>query len=205
LRQACQSLEEAHEVGLLHRDIKPANIFACHQGSEYDAVKVLDFGLVKLREQEGSDSVALTRADTITGTPLCLAPEIVLGSEDIDARSDLYSLGCVAYWLITGATVFEADTAVTMAVAHATEAPVPPSQRLGAPVPEDLEAIVLSLLAKDPADRPASAAELERQLAACGDAGAWTLEQARSWWKTRAPEVAKSSSEIASSVLSSSR
>ncbi len=205
LRQVCQSLEEAHDAGLLHRDIKPANIFACQLGSEYDAVKVLDFGLVKLRAQEDAGALALTKADVITGTPLCLAPEIVLGAEEIDARSDLYSLGCVAYWLVTGRTVFQADNAAQMAVAHVTEEPEAPSSRLGEPVPEDLEAIVLALLRKKPNERPTSAAELERRLAACRDAGGWTPERAREWWKTCAPEVGKSSSENAGSVLSTSR
>ena len=205
LRQVCQSLEEAHEAGLLHRDIKPANIFACHLGTAYDVVKVLDFGLVKLRDQGDGESVALTKADAVTGTPLCLAPEIVLGEEDIDQRSDLYSLGCVAYWLLTGSIVFQAETAVSMAVCHATEAPESPSERRGEPLPDDIEAIVLSLLAKQPGDRPGSAAELERRLSACRDADGWTAERAREWWATRAPEIAESSSEIASSVLSSSR
>lgn len=205
LRQVCESLEEAHGVGLLHRDIKPANVFTCQLGTTFDVVKVLDFGLVKLSEQSSSDSVALTRADVITGTPLCLAPEIVLGSADIDQRSDLYSLGCVAYWLLTGSVVFTADSAVSMAVSHATETPALPSVRLGRAVPPDLEAIVMSLLEKSPDARPVSAALLERRLAACVDAAGWTQDRAREWWRTRAPEIAESSSQIASSVLAESR
>jgi len=205
LRQVCQSLEEAHGAGLLHRDIKPANIFFCHLGAVYDVAKVLDFGLVKLHHQSDGDSVALTQADAVTGTPLCLAPEIVLGADEVDQRSDLYSLGCVAYWLLTGSTVFKAETAVRMAVSHATEAPETPSARLGEALPDDLESIVLSLLAKQPDERPESAAELERQLSNCRDADGWTADRAREWWATRAPEVAESSSQIASSVLSRSR
>lgn len=166
---------------------------------------MLDFGLVKLHDQTDGESVALTRADAVTGTPLCIAPEIVLGADEIDRRSDLYSLGCVAYWLVTGTVVFKAETAVSMAVSHATEAPERPSERLGEAVPADLEEIILSLLAKEPAERPDTADELERRLAACRDAGGWTADRAREWWMTRAPEVAQSSSDIASSVLSKSR
>jgi serine/threonine-protein kinase len=206
LQQICSSLEEAHRQGLLHRDIKPANIFACHLGTAFDVVKVLDFGLVKLRGIQAQQSVAITRADAVTGTPLCLAPEIVVGEIEPDQRSDLYSIGCVAYWLLAGKPVFAADTPIAMAVAHATETPIPPTERnVDSKCSPELEAVVLSCLAKDPADRPESAAELASRLVACPVRDTWTPERAEAWWLEHAPELASSSSHSASSILSKSR
>jgi serine/threonine-protein kinase len=205
MRQACESLEEAHRGGLLHRDIKPANIFACHLGTAHDVVKVLDFGLVKLRGSAGKESVELTTTDMVTGTPLCIAPEMVLGEVEVDERADVYALGCVLYWLLTGKPVFSADNPVAMAVAHATEDVVPPSQRADLDISPALEAVVLSCLKKDRADRPASAAALSSQLAECGPLPLWTPALADAWWEEHAPEIATSGSRSAAAVLADTR
>jgi serine/threonine protein kinase/ABC-type amino acid transport substrate-binding protein len=205
LRQVCDSLEEAHRQGLLHRDIKPANVFVCHLGTSFDVVKVLDFGLVKLQGSAGRAAVELTTADQMSGTPLCMAPEMVTGEAEVDSRADLYAVGCIAYWLLTGHYVFSADNPVAMAVAHATETPIAPSERQGADVPADLEAIVMRLLAKAPSERPASAADLARELGACAAAGEWSSQQAADWWASNVPEIVSSGSSSVSSVLAETR
>ncbi len=180
LRQACHSLGEAHAAGLVHRDIKPANIFVCRYGSDFDFVKVLDFGVVKQRNL--AKDPALTEQGWV-GTPAFLAPEMVLGSE-LDGRADIYSLGCVAYWLLTGQWVFETDSLLALAAKHAREEPVPPSKRTELSIPADLEEVVLDCLRKKPADRPGNAEELAERLARC-DAGGWGQQEARSWWQLR--------------------
>ena len=163
LRQICDSLEEAHRAGLVHRDIKPANIHLGRVGLRDDFVKVLDFGLVK--SVAGSeDSVASTEGLT-PGTPTYMAPEIAQGGV-VDGRADLYAVGCVAYYLLTGRVVFEGETAIQVILKHLEQWPVPPSRRTELPVPRALEEIVLACLAKRPEDRPRSAAELSRLLAA---------------------------------------
>jgi serine/threonine-protein kinase len=166
LRQVCESLEEAHDAGLVHRDIKPANIHLGRVGRESDFVKVLDFGLVKsVGGADGQDSLASV-AGLAIGTPAYMAPEMVSGEGELDGRTDLYSLGCVAYYLLTGELVFAGETAVQTALLHVSQPPVPPSQRTGNPIPAELERLVLGCLAKDPADRPQSASELNAALAA---------------------------------------
>jgi serine/threonine-protein kinase len=185
LRQTCESLEEAHRQGLIHRDIKPNNIFACAIGVNYDFVKVLDFGLVKnVSERE---SMHLTAPGLVAGTPAYIAPEISLGVQSIDARVDIYTLGCVAYFLLTGLPVFEEKTAFTMAMAHVHKTPAPPSQRAGQPVPAQLENVILRCLAKRPEQRPQSAMELSRLLAAITDVPDWTAQDAESWWEAHLP------------------
>ena len=181
VRQVCHSLGEAHAAGMVHRDIKPANIFVCRYGSDLDFVKVLDFGLVK-KQTLGADA-ALTQKGQFVGTPAFLAPEMAL-DEAIDGRADLYSLGCVAYWLLTGSLVFESDSLMAMAAKHLQEEPVPPSKRTELTIPADLEAVVLDCLRKDPADRPGSAEELVSRLSAC-DVVPWTAEDAKGWWDVR--------------------
>jgi serine/threonine-protein kinase len=189
LCQAAKSLAEAHAQGLVHRDIKPRNIFACRMGTDYDFIKVLDFGLVKIRVlEEGPTQTNLTRAGVTTGTPAYMAPEIATGSTNIDGRADLYSLGCVAYWLLTGQLVFEADSAMATVVAHVRTPPVPPSLRTEMPVPRSLEAIVLRCLEKDPAGRPQTARELYDLLAACG-VEPWTRDDAERWWRVHMPST----------------
>jgi serine/threonine-protein kinase len=164
LEQALDSLAEAHSHGLVHRDIKPANLHLSERGLEKNFVVVLDFGLVKAEAPAGEANVSLTQADRITGTPAYLAPEIATGRGTVDGRADLYALGCVAYYLLTGKLVFEGATAMQVALAHAVEAPIPPSQRIGRPIPRDLERIILQCLEKEPERRPRSALELLEML-----------------------------------------
>ncbi len=182
LIQACDSLAEAHEVGLIHRDVKPANMIACHWGLKWDFVKVLDFGLVKATWSMGDDD-HLTSDGVITGTPAYMAPEAALGQRALDSRVDLYGLGCVAYWLLTGERVFVGRTPVEVLIHHVHTPPVPPSARAGIEVPPALEALVLSCLAKDPSGRPPSAEWLAERLAECETAGDWAPERARTWWE----------------------
>jgi serine/threonine-protein kinase len=181
LIQACDSLAEAHASGLVHRDVKPANMLTCHFGLKWDFVKVLDFGLVKTAWSLGDDD-RLTSEGTITGTPAYMAPEAVLGAQAVDARVDLYGLGCVAYWLLTGERLFVGRTPVEVLLHHARTPPVPPSERSGREIPPELEALVLSCLAKEPDERPASAEWLAARLAECPTAGAWTPARAQQWW-----------------------
>jgi serine/threonine-protein kinase len=179
LRQVCASLEEAHVCGLVHRDIKPANIHIGRVGLVHDFVKVLDFGLVKPITHGPEHSIA-TEGGLVIGTPGYMAPEIAL-SGSVDGRADLYSLGCVAYYLLTGRQVFEGNTPMQVFAHHLQSAPTPPSQTGPNAVPRDLEQLVLACLAKDPEDRPQSAAELDRRLAAA-DVEPWTEVHAREWW-----------------------
>src|SRR5262249_56261848 len=169
-----------------HRDIKPANLHLCVLGQEYDFVKVLDFGLVR-DAGRGADA-RLTMVGSVMGTPAYMAPEMAVDGR-ADARSDLYSLGCVAYFLLTGAMVFSADKAFRMMSAHATDIPDPPSRRTELPIPPELEAIVMSLLAKDPDARPQSAAELASRLEAVPLPAPWTRQRAEQWWQSHLPQV----------------
>jgi eukaryotic-like serine/threonine-protein kinase len=187
LKQACDSLGEAHARGLVHRDIKPANIYLCRMGLQHDFVKVLDFGLVK-SDNRGTEQTLLTAPEVTTGTPAFMAPEVAL-SESVDGRADLYALGCVGYWLLTGQLVFEADTAIQMAAHHIRTSPVPPSRRSELGVPAALDQIILQCLAKAPNDRPATAQELARMLSQVNGTPAWGEEQASRWWVTHAPEI----------------
>jgi serine/threonine-protein kinase len=190
LRQVCWSLTEAHASGLVHRDIKPANIFTCRLGLRYDFVKVLDFGLVK-RTYLGEGESRLTADGLISGTPAYLAPETVSSDEAFDGRADIYSLGCVAYWLLTGKLVFEGANQMKMVMDHVQTSPVPPSQRTELEIPPGLEEIVMSCLAKDPAQRPQDALELDRRLAAVAPGKSWGEERAEKWWKVHLPEFAQ--------------
>jgi serine/threonine-protein kinase len=183
LRQVCDSLEEAHERGLVHRDIKPANIHLGRRGLRHDFVKVLDFGLVKSVKAQTADSLA-TATGMTPGTPDYMAPEMTLGSE-IDGRADLYALGCVGYFLLTGKLVFEAGNVFHAIARHLNDAPVPPSVRTGVAVPPALEALVLACVAKRPEERPASAAALSDALAAV-PVEPWGEAQASAWWRAHA-------------------
>jgi serine/threonine-protein kinase len=184
LRQVCRSLADAHKNGLVHRDIKPNNIFLCRMGNEYDYAKVLDFGLVKVLE---SDEPQMTVANATTGTPAYMAPEMAMSST-IDGRTDLYGLGCVAYWLLTGSLVFEEKGAAAMMLAHVQKVPVPPSQRTELAIPESLDRAVLMCLAKTPEERPASAEAFARMLDDCTGVASWTPEDAERWWLAHQPE-----------------
>jgi len=189
LRQVGASLGEAHEIGLIHRDVKPANVILVPQrGGAPDVAKVVDFGLVKELDQDSE----LSRDDQIAGTPLYLAPEAITAPGRVGARSDLYSLGCVGYFLLTGRPVFEGRNMVEVCGHHLHTKPVPPGDRLGQPVPAGLSSLLLACLEKDPANRPAYAGELLAALDGLGDVPPWTNEEARAWWSTRgAPIVAR--------------
>lgn len=193
LEQASGSLAEAHDAGLIHRDIKPANILVVDRGGLSDLVKVVDFGLVKdvgFRATDGATpEPALTRANTITGTPLYIAPETLSAPETVDARADLYALGAVGYWLLTGTHVFSGKSIVEVCAHHLHSIPDPPSRRLGAPVEADLETVLLACLAKRPEDRPASAHVLRERLRACAAAGGWTNARAAQWWALHRHEL----------------
>lgn len=185
LRQVCESLEEAHVRGLVHRDIKPANIHVGRVGLQHDFVKVLDFGLVKSFAGGNSDLSLGTAAGLTPGTPSYMAPEMALG-EKVDGRADIYALGCVAYYLLTGQMVFEATSGVQMIAKHVRAEPVPPSQRAGIAFPVQLERLVLACLAKKPEDRPATAGDIGRLLAAI-PVEPWTESDAREWWRVNRP------------------
>ena len=182
LRQACHSLHEAHQAGITHRDIKPANIFLCSYGTDLDFVKVLDFGLVKHRATEKADG-QLTQEGVITGTPAFLPPEMGLEITEVGGRADLYALGCVAYWLLTGKLVFEQSSSMAMVVSHARDVPQPVSQRTDQEIPEGLERVVMRCLEKDPANRPPDAKALSDALRAVGIEDRWTPERESDWWE----------------------
>jgi serine/threonine protein kinase len=185
LRQVCESLEEAHASGLVHRDIKPANIHVGRVGLRHDFVKVLDFGLVKsVVSPPGEDSMA-TAAGLTPGTPAYMAPEMALG-ESIDGRADIYALGCVAYFLLTGQLVFEATNGLQLIAKHMQEQPVPPSTRTELDVSPTFERVVLACLAKRREDRPQTAAELDRMLGEV-ETEPWSEEEATRWWTTHQP------------------
>jgi serine/threonine-protein kinase len=187
LAQVCASLEEAHGIGLVHRDVKPANVMVIGKPSAYDLVKVLDFGLVKSRAPVDG-AASLTNADQVAGTPLYMAPEMIAHPESADARSDLYAVAALGYYMLTGHHVFEGKSAIEIYAAHLHTEPVPLALRLGREVPPALEAAVLRGLSKVPADRFASAAAFRQALLA-SEAGAWTEEDARAWWLTRGERV----------------
>jgi hypothetical protein len=181
LRQTCGALAEAHARGLIHRDIKPANVFLCRERGEPDVVKVLDFGVVK--ELQGTD--ASSAGDRMpVGTPLYMSPESMSSPDQLDARSDLYSLGAVGYFLLCGQPVFRDGNVLEICAAHLHAQPELPSARLARPLPGDLEALIMRCLAKSPGERPASAGALAEALAACSDGQGWSGEQARRWWST---------------------
>jgi serine/threonine-protein kinase len=188
LSQVCHSLAEAHTRGLIHRDIKPANVFVCRYGREVDFVKVLDFGLVKpAGGEERTTQVDLTAAHVARGTPAFMAPEQAIGDRPVDTRADLYALGCLAYWLVTGQRVFEGHTALDTLVKHAHAAPRAPSQRTELSIPGSFDDLVLECLAKDPAARPQTADAVAERLAAISAEPAWTQARARDWWELHAP------------------
>jgi eukaryotic-like serine/threonine-protein kinase len=189
LRQVCRALAEAHTRGLIHRDIKPANIILGIRGGEPDVVKVVDFGLVK--HLVSAAAVATTTIEGLTvlaGTPLYFAPEAITSPDEAEPRSDLYSLGAVGYYLVTGQPLFEAKTLIELCAQHLHAIPVTPSDRTGRAIDPGLEAVLMQCLAKTPVDRPPNALVLEQALAVC-TAKDWTTEDARQWWTEHADVV----------------
>jgi serine/threonine-protein kinase len=184
LRQACAGLAEAHAAGLIHRDLKPANLFAAHVGARYDVTKLVDFGLVKEVARGGVD---LSGPGLVLGTPLYAAPEQALVSAALDHRADLYALGAVAYYLLTGRPPFEGDNVLGVLMAHAHDPVVPPS-RLRPDVPGDLEQVVLRCLAKGPADRYPDAEALGQALVGCAASAEWDGRRAATWWQEAGDE-----------------
>lgn len=184
LHQVSEALAEAHGIGLIHRDVKPANIILCERGGVSDVAKVLDFGLVKDLSSNADDG--LTAENVLQGTPQYMAPEAIRDASSADPRSDLYALGAVAYFLLTGTPVFSGRSPLETIHHHLQTEPEPPSKRLGRPLPADLEALVLSCLAKEPDERPESARALARALDACAVNAPWNEAAAESWWRERA-------------------
>jgi serine/threonine-protein kinase len=185
----CHSLAEAHARGLVHRDVTPSNVYVCRMGLDYDFVKVLDFGLVKFNNgrslEPGPQNGVPHRT---TGTPAFMAPETILGG-DVDQRVDVYAIGCVAYYLLTGQPVFEASTPRELFTMHLQAAPVPPSQRTELPIPRGLDAIVLACLEKDPRHRPQDAAAVLDMLLRVRASDSWDNELARVWWERHLVEL----------------
>lgn len=180
LRQVCGALREAHAAGLIHRDIKPTNIFAAQRGGSDDVAKLLDFGLV--RPVARPDTPQLSGEGQVLGTPLFMSPEQATSGRELDGRTDLYSLGAVAYYLLTGRPPFDQEDGIRLLIAHARD-PVPPPSAIRKDIPEDLERVVLRCLAKDPADRFPNAETLERALGECGCAREWDEGRAAQWWR----------------------
>ena len=185
LDQVCGALSEAHGHGLVHRDIKPANIILTERGGEPDVAKVVDFGLVKPLTQ-GDPEVTASTSGTLTGTPRYMSPETMTMPEAGDPRSDLYALGAVGYYLLTGHAVFEAATVAEIIGHHLHTEPVAPSRRAGRPISSDLESLILQCLRKRPEDRPQSAAALAELLAAI-PVEPWRESQAKEWWRQNDP------------------
>lgn len=180
LRQACDALNEAHQAGLVHRDIKPGNLFAAQRGGHHDVTKILDFGLVKTLQS--GDGIQLSHEDTVAGSPLYIAPEQVVITRAPDRRADVYSLGAVAYFLLTGEPPFTGENAMEVMIAH-TRDPVEPPSRRRPDVPPDLERVILRCLEKRPDDRFPDMPSLAAALAACADADGWSPAQAAAWWR----------------------
>ncbi len=187
LAQACDSLAEAHRTGLVHRDIKPANLYSCRLGVNYDFLKVLDFGLVKDRVQPEGDETQLTQVGMTTGTPSFISPEAALGKATLDGRSDIYALGCVGYWLVTGQLVFEADSPIAMALAHLQETPGVASSVSEFDIPQGFDDVIASCLSKKPGDRPATAEQLAGLLRSIPISRPWDPARAEEWWRINHP------------------
>ena len=182
VRQTCRALREAHHLGLVHRDLKPANIFAAKIGGIYDVAKLLDFGLVKQSKPGLNEGMTLTPADSFSGSPLYVSPEQVEAYNQVDGRGDIYSLGAVMYYLLTGKPPFYGQSIVEVLMAHANK-PVPPPSKIVPTIPADLEKVLLRCLEKRPADRFQDVESLERALAACQCGDKWTEEKAAQWWE----------------------
>jgi serine/threonine-protein kinase len=183
VRQVCRALAEAHGIGVIHRDIKPANIILGVRGGDPDVAKVVDFGLVKaLDMNDAAITMSLDAGPVLAGTPLYFSPESIASPDAADARSDLYALAAVAYYLVTGAPLFEGRTVMEICAQHLHAAPVSPSDRLGRALPAAFEALLLQALSKSPDERPRDARVFDAALQACEDLSPWTPEEASRWW-----------------------
>jgi serine/threonine-protein kinase len=182
LRQVCRALAEAHGLGVIHRDIKPGNIILAERGGEPDVAKVVDFGLVKEIDSHSASATMSAEGIVLAGTPLYFSPEAITTPDSLDARSDLYAVGAVGYFLVTGQPLFEGRTIMELCAHHLHTQPTPPSVRLGRPIDADLESLLLACLAKAPDERPGSAAALADALGRCAAASDWSAAQARDWW-----------------------
>ncbi|MDZ4659449.1 MAG: serine/threonine protein kinase [Bythopirellula sp.] len=180
LEQICSSLYEAHSLGLVHRDIKPANIMLNRRGGEPDVVKVLDFGLVKALDDGKQNS--MTQQSALTGTPLYMSPEAIQMPNSVDSRSDIYAVGAVGYFLLTGGPVFDADNVMDLCRKHVDTPPLPPSERTRLAIPAALENALLSCLEKSRAKRPQTARDLAEMITNCPEASVWSVEEADAWW-----------------------
>lgn len=194
LRQICGSLNEAHRAGLIHRDVKPSNVILCECGGLYDVVKLLDFGLV--RSIDASQNAQVTQGNVISGTPQYLSPEAVQTPDQLDGRSDLYSVGAVGYFLLTATPIFPSENPIEVCMQQVNSEPATPSERLDRQIAEDLERVIMDCLAKRPGDRPQSAEDLAGRLMACRDATGWTADDARGWWENQ-PGLKVSEKEVA--------
>lgn len=191
LQQMCGSLYEAHSLGLVHRDIKPANAMLNRRGFEPDVVKVLDFGLVKALDEERNANS--TSAGSLTGTPQYMSPESIQSPTSVDARADIYAVGAVGYFLLTGTPVFPGQSVVELCNMHVNQPPQPPSERMGKPVSQELEHAILSCLDKSRAQRPQTARDLSQLLNRSPEANLWSLEDADRWWSQHEREQGISS------------
>jgi serine/threonine-protein kinase len=197
LRQVCHSLAEAHEQKLVHRDIKPANIFVCRLGRDIDVTKVLDFGLVKAEQRRAGADLHLTTEGSFYGTPAYASPEAARGAlNEVDGRSDLYSLACVAHWCLTGRTVFEARTPFEMLLRQTNDDPEPASEHAAQDIPASLDQVILDCLEKDPSDRIESAEELDARLAALQESIPWPAARAEAWWERHHPPRAEEAADV---------
>jgi serine/threonine protein kinase len=189
LSQICGSLAEAHAVGLIHQDIKPANVFLCERAGMVDMVKVLDFGLVRrfsrTENAEGRTSMIAPQQQDFVGTPHYVAPEALLGDGEVDGRTDLYSLGCVAHYLLTGSAPFAGNTVLEVLGQHLHATAKPFAARARWPISPELERLILGCLGKARVQRPSDAATLYALLQHCPEAGAWDAEHGRTWWAER--------------------
>ncbi|WP_417735818.1 serine/threonine-protein kinase [Rosistilla oblonga] len=181
LIEICEALQEAHKAGLIHRDIKPANVFASQRGGIDDYTKLLDFGVVRDATLDLDPHTAAVEAQRITGTPDYMSPEQVATPSLVGPPSDLYSIGAVGYYLLTGRPPLTGGSLQEVMRAKLTQTPEPPSTH-AADVPADLEAILMRCLSTNPGGRPGSAAELLNELRSCESAGRWSEEDASAWW-----------------------
>ncbi len=187
LQGVCHSLSEAHAEGLIHRDIKPANVYVCRYGREVDFIKVLDFGLVKSQGDLHHDLTDLTVAFSVAGTPAFMSPEQVAADQPLDGRSDIYAIGCLAYWLVTGQFVFSGRTVMDTILQHRQAEPVPPSERTELQIPHGFDRLILDCLAKRPDERPATIDDVAKRLEGIDTGATWSPERAARWWDLHHP------------------